>query len=198
MDDLKFITENNLFYLKLYFLLFLMSNECSELLFSLKGQQLLTFIKFLNNIGWYDNSGNYFKYVGDYYDSYIEELYIHMIRTNSNDLRIFIEDCPEYFNLQTLFYNSLYIKYIIRVTDIMSDIKYRIKHNIPSLELFNDVFKHCLDECENEEYRCSMLNFCKYFMQFGAYNNGLNALEIYEYIDEWDYIKDHLKNKLYI
>ena len=122
-----------------------------------------------------------------------------MIRTNSNDLRIFIEDCPEYFNLQTLFYNGLYIKYIIPVTDIMSDIKYRIKHNIPSLELFNDVFQYCLDKCENEEYRCSMLNFCKYFMQLGAYDDDLNALELdAEYLDEVDYIKDHLKNKLYI
>lgn len=119
-----------------------------------------------------------------------------MIRTNSNDLRIFIEDCPNYYNLYKLFEDGLYV--IIPVTDIMSDIKYRIKHNIPSLELFNDIFEHCLDACSCEELHCSMLKFCKYFMQFGAYNNGLNALEIYEYIDEGDYIKDHLKNKLYI
>ncbi len=173
-----------------------MPDECRELLFSLKGKQLLTFIKFLNNVGWYDSNSNY---VGDYYDSYIEDLYIHMIRTNSNDLRIFIEDCPKYFNLQRLFNNGLYGKYIIPITDIMSDIKYRIKHNIPSLELFNDIFKHCLDECENEEYRYSMLNFCKYFMQFGAYDDGLNAIELYaEYLDEVDYIKDHLKNKVWL
>ena len=49
------------------------------------------------------------------------------------------------------------------------------------------------------QHRFTMLNFCKYFMQFGAYNNGLNAIELYaDYLDEVDYIKDHLKNKLYI
>ena len=174
-----------------------MSDECRELLFSLKGKQLLTFIKILKNSNKYDSSCNY---IGDCYDDEIQDLYMHMIRTNSNDLKIFIEDCSTYFNLWKLFNDGLYVKYIIPTTDIMSDIKYRIKHNIPSLELFNDIFKHCLVECENEEYRYSMLNFCKYFMQFGAYDDGLNALELYgpEYLDEVDYIKDHLKNKLYI
>jgi hypothetical protein len=168
-------------------------SECRELLFSLKGQQLLTFIKFLKNV-------NENKYISDYYDDEIQDLYMHMIRTNSDDLKIFIEDCPDFYSLYKLFNDGLYVKYIIPTTDIMSDIIYRIKHNIPSLELFNNIFEHCLDECGDEEHRFTMLNFCKYFMQFGAYNNGLNALELYgpEYIDEEDYIKDHLKNKLYI
>lgn len=176
-----------------------MSGECRELLFSLKGKQLLTFVNFLNNlnnVGWYDSNSNY---IGDCYENYIEELYIHMIRTNSDDLKIFIEDCPRCYNLFELFNDYLYVKYIISITDIMADIKYRIKHNVPSLELFNDILRHCLFGCENEEYRCSMLNFCKYFMQFGAYDDGLNALELdAEYLDDVDYIKDHLKNKLYI
>jgi len=173
-----------------------MEDECRELLFSLKGKQLFTFIKFLENSNKYDSNGNY---IGDCYDDAIQDLYIHMIRTNSDDLKIFNGDYPIYFNLWGLFNNRLYVRYIIPTTDIMSDIKYRIKHNIPSLELFNDLFEHCLDECENEEYRCSMLNFCKYFMQFGVYHYGLDALESYaDYLDEVDYIKDHLKNKLWL
>jgi hypothetical protein len=165
-----------------------MSDECRELLFSLKGAQLLTFI----NCEGCDND--------DYYEKDIPDLYIHMLRTNSDDLKIFIEDCPHEYSLKILFQDGLYTQYNFSITDIISDIFYRIEHNIPSIKLFNECLGYCLKECNNEEQFTIALIFCKYFMQFGAYKEGLNALELYEPKDrdEGDYRKGTLKNKLYI